>query len=268
MTLTVGTFAGGGSFASTLASLPGSYAAAEGSARRDVTVVGGTTWVAQATAAIAAGTRGVVISEPPAVPADDVRKLAERARAASVSVAVADPVADHPGLDLSADILARTEEATSADVWLVAAPSERVPDLLLRSARLLRLLGAPVTTLQVQTEPFGSIGAAGTCGRNAVLSVLATTASTLPHRARTRLIARDLVLAVELANEPARPAQVSIMDRTGERMLPRVYESAERAAWRLVHSELVGDREPVDRWDDLVDDLTFATGQTRAEPVR
>lgn len=246
----------------TLASLPVSFTAAARDAVPDVVVVGGIDWASDALRAVEAGCRGIVISAPAFVPSAPVRTLAERARARSVSVVVADPVADHPGLAVPTRLRERMSDAGSVTLWLAhsAGPGGDSPlrpsDALLRGARLLRILGLPVATLHARTATApASLGADGTCGSGAVLSLLATASRPLAHRARVQVVTPQCTVTLDVPSVDARPARVSVIGVGGELVLPRVYETAERAAWRRIHAELTSDREPVDPLPGLVEDL-------------
>jgi len=215
----------------TLATLPVSFRAQDGGACPAVMLVAGEgDWVMRATAAIASGVRAVIIADPGMADADAVLALAEQADRAGAVVALAERYAGDPTLlKHRADLvqhLAATSTILISQVSEFAAPTQPVLEMV----RTVRALGQPLVVTHLWHTGHAVV-ARGTAGEKLFEGFAAAGKAGVGQRIDALGFGRTLRLALR-GDGSARPSDLRIANGKGERKLPQVFESVDRAAWQ------------------------------------
>lgn len=219
-----------------VAELPLSTARADSPVGAVVVLPGAAGWIDEVRAAVAAGARGVIVTDPAIAPAGDVRALA-----ASVGVPV---IIERPLLraDVAADAFS---EGTPAIVVVDGAATPGSLDALARDA-----VGW-ARTLLAGTQPDGALTVVEAGDGLALLqtdagvgATVAVVATDRPGTGWLRATALGDPL-VEVEVEGAR-ARVTHSTSTGRRVAPERYEASARVALRRILAAVAGDPAPVD----------------------
>jgi hypothetical protein len=223
----------------TLATLPLSYRASDGSASASVMFIAGhADWAARATAAIEAGARGIIIADPGITDADAILTLADRAEQAGAVVELAERYAGDPTLlRHRADLvqhLAATSTILMSQVGDFATPADAALDM----ARTAHALSHPLTLTHVW-QASHTVVVRGTAGEKLFEGMATTGSGGVGQRIDALGFGRTLRLALR-GDGSASPSDLRIANAKGERKLSPVYESVDRAAWLRAHVALNG----------------------------
>ncbi len=215
----------------TLATLPISFRAQEEGASGAAVLIGGERdWPARAATAIDAGARAVIIIDPAMTDADAGLALADRAEQAGVVVELAERYAGDPTLlrhrtDL-AEHLAATSTILISQLGGFATPADAALDM----ARTMRALGQSLRVTHIWQTGHAVVvrGASG----DMLFEGIATAGNAGPGQQVDALgFGRTLRLSLR-GDGSARPSDLRLANGKGERKLPQVFESVDRAAWQ------------------------------------
>ncbi|ACL38257.1 conserved hypothetical protein [Pseudarthrobacter chlorophenolicus A6] len=244
-----------GAVALAVASLPATFSpAADGAAAPDVAAIaGGPGWTAEALHAIESGSRGVLVVNP--VP-EDTAQLSAAAEAADTAVVLDLRWASNPALvsqdggpDAREAFRSALGTAAMLDSVATAAPGTDPQRLL--GEHLAALLEVTGTLDAVSLLQSGTTGYtfSGRLANGAPMSAHGVLTAARPAGVDIRLCTADGGVSVRLP-EPAAawPAEVRVTGPHGGLLLPTLYESAHRAAWRRLKEHLTAGTRP----DDLI----------------
>ncbi|WJL96765.1 hypothetical protein QSU92_06210 [Microbacterium sp. ET2] len=228
-----------------LSSLPRTYSRLEGAVRAPVDVVavaGGGEWADAAVQAIDAGVRGVIVIEPSPVALPGVDRLAEKAGAQRAVVRLARRWAGDPAVVPFSRARAVGGGTTLVDSRIELPGGVRPGPAAVAQIDLVQT--ALKGTVEIESAVFleDSYVATGRLVRGAHSDLLLLSgASSMPFRHRASV--RELLLEGRRSlaigdGETARAAVASVGDREGTRILPPVYETGYRAAWRALAADL------------------------------
>ncbi|WDF74374.1 hypothetical protein [Novosphingobium sp. KACC 22771] len=215
----------------TLASLPLSYRAPEeGGSAAVMLIAGQGDWTARATAAVDAGARAIIIADPGMTAANAVLALADRAEQAGVVVELAERYAGDPTLlRHCADLvqhLATTSTILINQVGDLALPLQAVLDMV----RTARALGQSLVLTHIWHTPHAVV-VRGLAGEKLFEGLATAGSAGTGQRIDALGFGRTLRLALR-GDGSASPADLRIANAKGERKLPQVFESVDRAAWQ------------------------------------
>ncbi|MGW3418215.1 hypothetical protein [Streptomyces phaeochromogenes] len=186
-----------------------------------------------------------------------MHRLAARADSLAVPVVIDTPWAVDPATTAEAARIKATAH-NSATIEVFTATGTAPASSLLAQLALLRTTIGEITGVRLSRLDTHAHAATARAGSVPVLlsgvrSALGTT--------ETRLVLRGAGEQWRLRyGDPriARPATVLYIDEHGERLLPTVYESAHRAAWRHTHiAAMSGATPPPYTLHDLAADLAL-----------
>jgi len=217
--------------AGTLATLPVSFRAAEtGAAAMAVLVGGDDAWALRAAQAIDAGARVVIVADPGMCDPDTILALADRADQTGAVVEFAERYAGDPTLLRHQAELVQHLIATATILISQVGNVADAPGAALDMVRTVRALGqalcvthcwdaahAVVVRGMVGDKLFEGIATAAKAGQGQRIDALG--------------FGRTVRIALR-GDGSARPSDVRIANARGERKLPQVFESADRAAWQ------------------------------------
>jgi hypothetical protein len=262
LTVTAATDLGHGILAEIIASLPMSFAHASAGETPDVVEVSaGAAWVEAALAAVGTRPKGILITRPTVADPEQILRLAARADEAGVVVALADPFAGHPALTAGAPLL--TEALSSCEslfvtVTLPSSVGQGAQEQVLTALRVVRAVGAEGVVLTTATTGSGGVVVDGSIrlssDRVSPFAALGTNTRAVAPHVRVRAYGPSATVEIDIPNAAtARPARIQVVDGSGSVTAPTIYESAYRAAWRRMHSSIVGPAivQPVRRLDEL-----------------
>lgn len=232
----------GPSMAATLASLPLSFAAATELAEL-VVVDGGEGWSERIAAA--GPVRAAIVVEPRAT-----------GDPGGVPIVIDRSLAGNPVMPAIAARLADIDTAALLEVRISAGVDAELRDILTEAIALSRAVTGSALA-ELRSLDRGHRGATlrgrDASGRPVLLSV--TLSDSVVPSARVRAIAQERSLDAHLpARGAARPARLTVSGPEGAMLLPTLYETAHRAAWRRTLRVLRGE-EPGDQADDIRADL-------------
>lgn len=221
----------------TLATLPISYAPAEPGSVPQVMLVAGTgDWERRAADAIESGCRGIIVADPEPTAIDGVVALADLVDSRGAVIAFSERYAGNATLRRHRHMLAQHMSAVSTVIVTQTGPFASPAATALDVVRTLRALDlAPHMT------------ALWTVGRTAILRGTAgpvliegmATAGSAGIRQHIEALGFSRTLRFDLPGDGnARPADIRIANGRGERKLPGIYESADRATWLHVAAAL------------------------------
>ncbi|MEV6037872.1 hypothetical protein AB0L65_42450 [Nonomuraea sp. NPDC052116] len=184
----------------------------------------------------------------------DVRELAERAAAAGIPVVVAGPWALDPAVAALAGAL-DAEDASLIEVTATVPAGSSPTDVLLDQLALLRTAIGPARGVEViQADAHGHLARAHV--GDVPVHLAAAVSGLGTRRARLDVLGPAVQWRLSFPDPAtARPATVVRTDADGERLLPTLYESAYRAAWRHLHAAVTDGTVPPYSLHDLADDL-------------
>jgi len=208
-------------------------------------------WPERVRTALTPETRAVLVSEvTPAEPAA-VRELAD---VATVPVVLDSPWALNPAT-LGAAGQLRAAASAAAIIELFAVRDEAPAKTLLAQLALLRTAVGDVTDLRL--DRLDAHGHLGFARLGTVPVQLTGVRSTAGEEARLVLRGAGEQWRLQFGDAAlARPAAVTRIDEHGEHLLPTVYETALRAAWRHTHAAAEGVTPPY-TLRRLADDLSL-----------
>ncbi len=229
----------------------------------DVTVVSGRTvdWPAAVTAAIEAGSRGILLTRPgPADPAA-VDAAARAAALAGATVAVDTSYAGHrTWTDALPELRAVSAAGTLLDS-VICAPATAgggLPAALIDQLAVVRPMLEATPTLEPahrSDHHYVLQGTAGGLAINLVGLVSADAAGSL----RVDLVAPAEHWRVRFgAPDDAAPVDVERHDETGARSLPQTFQTSRRQIWVDLHATLTGDPSVGYTITDLAADTALA----------
>lgn len=248
-----------GAVALAVASLPESFGPAPGEAAQaaeaDVVVIAGESgWTAEAGRAIEAGARGVVVVNP--VP-EASGQLAAAAAAAGAAVVLDLRWGSSPALvsrdgepDARDAVRGALGTAAMLDSVATAAPGTN-PDRLLAEhlAALLPITG-PLDGVSTLRSGHTGYTIAGRLANGSPFSAQGVLTAARPAGVDIRLYTANGGVSVRVPDpDAAWPAEVRAIGPQGEVLLPTLYESAHRAAWRRLKDHLTAGSRP----DDLAE---------------
>jgi hypothetical protein len=258
-----------GAVTETVASLPATFGPmpAGQSGQADVLVVAGTSgWAAEATGAVQAGARGIVVANP--VP-EDTSELAAAAGAAGAVVVLdlrwaANPalVAGGSGPDARGAVRSGLGSASLLDSVATAAPGTDPRQLLSDHLAALLAVTGRLDGVAVLRRDTSGYTASGRLANGAPFTAQGVLTAARPAGVDIRLYTADGGVAVHVPDpDAAWPAEVRVTGPHGDLLLPTLYESAHRFAWRRLKEHLSAGTRPDDlagfaRLTDLYATLT------------
>lgn len=215
----------------TIATLPVSLRAQEAGAGAAAMLISGEgDWAARAATVIDAGVRAVVVADPGLTDADAVLALADRSEQAEAVVELAERYAGDPTLlRHRADLvghLAATSTILINQVGDFASPARAALDM----ARTLRALGQPLS-LKGIWHTAHAVVVRGVAGEKLFEGIATSGGAGVGQRINALGFGRTLRLALR-GDGSAVPSDLRLANAKGERRLPQVYESVDRAAWQ------------------------------------
>lgn len=231
-------------FGRTLASLPVSYVpAAQDTVPHVMLVSGEGEWAQRSADAIGKGCRAIIVTDPGMAAADSIAALADLAERSGVVIELAERYAGDATLQHHRHDLAQHLLAASTIIVTQIGPFGTPAAAALDMVRTLRALGqAPVIT---SLWTIGqSVAIRGTTGAMLVEGLATAGSAATGQRVQALGFSRTLRLTLP-GDGDACPADIRIANMKGERKLPGLYESADRAAWRRVLAALASGRSDV-----------------------
>ncbi|MDQ0730005.1 hypothetical protein [Arthrobacter sp. B1I2] len=243
-----------GAVTQTIASLPATFGPApenQPGAADVVVVAGGPGWTAEARDAVAAGVRGLVVANP--VP-EDTRELAAAADAAGTAVVLDLRWASNPALvgestDPDARDALRSAVGTASllDSVATAAPGTDPQRLLGEHLAALLAVTGPLDGGRILRSGAAGYTVSGRLANGAPFTAQGLLTAARPAGVDIRLYTTDGGVAVQVPDpDAAWPAEVRITGAHGELLLPTLYESAHRSAWRRLKDHLGAGTRPDD----------------------
>lgn len=252
-TIDISTTGESSAFAATAASLPRSFRTVADGRADLVSVAGGPTWADDARAAVDAGARGVIISDPSVVSADAVRALRDVVTSANATVVIADRYAADPAIvQHREDVVAHV--STVATLLITeTAPTVSVRYAAFSVLRTLRAIGFDAT-ITSSIDHGASITLRGNAGETIISANVAASTAAVGQRVLGFAYGRTVEIVLNGA-DTARPAHISITTMAGENRLSTVYETADRAAWRRAAEYHRGEASSSTELDGLLADI-------------
>jgi hypothetical protein len=242
-----------------VASLPRSFAHVPRGGEADIAVVEGSAgWPERVRGAVSGGARGVVVLDPCSADSSSV--------ATAVPVVLSESWAGNPTVLAVAE---RWRSAVAGATLIESTVTEPVAgrdaaELVLRQLRLLRRLGVPDAQLESATRSHRSYSLAGRAG-TATVSLLGVATDADPEALDAFLIGVEETLKLRLhPSRTARPAQAKRLTTDGGELLPTIWETAHRAAFRRIR-DVVLSGGGGDDLDAFADDSARAVAAIGAE---
>lgn len=242
--------------ARTLATLPQSFRAQDKSAvPLAVLVAGDADWTARAALAIDAGARAVIIADPGIAEPGAVRALAEQADKAGAVVELAERYAGDPTLlRHRADLiqhLAATSTILISQVGDFATPAHATLDMV-------RTIGALGQSLRVthRWQTAHAVVVRGTIGDKLFEGIATAGGTGIGQRLDALGFGRTLRMSLR-GDGSARPSDLHVANAKGERKLPQVFESVDRAAWQRALVAVRSGRADSSALRQFADDLAM-----------
>ncbi|MDQ0771115.1 hypothetical protein QF031_003864 [Pseudarthrobacter defluvii] len=243
-----------GAVTQTVASLPETFGPAQEhqEATADVVVVaGGPGWTAEAAGAITAGARGMVVANP--IP-EDTTQLAAAADAAGTAVVLDLRWASNPALvggatepDARDAVRSALGSAALLDSVATAAPDTDPLRLLTEHLAALLAVSGTLDGARVLRSDAAGYTVGGRLPNGAPFTAQGVLTAARPSGVDIRLYTSDGGVAVMVPDpDTARPANVRVTAAHGELLLPTIYESAHRSAWRRLKKHLHAGTQPDD----------------------
>jgi hypothetical protein len=258
-----------GAVIQTVASLPATFGPtlAGHTGPADVAVVAGSSgWTAEAAAAVQSGARGIVVANP--VP-EDTSELAAVAEAAEAVVVLdlrwaANPalVAEGSGPDARGAVRSGLGTASLLDSVATAAPGTDPQQLLGEHLAALLAVTGRLDGVAVLRRDASGYTISGRLANGAPFTAQGVLTAARPAGVDIRLYTADGGVAVQVPDpDAAWPAEVRVTGPHGDLLLPTLYESAHRFAWRRLKDHLSAGTRPDDlagfaRLTDLYATLT------------
>jgi hypothetical protein len=215
--------------AKTLATLPQSFRAEGDVATAKAVLIAGTgDWATRAALAIETGARAVIVTDPGITEPDAVLALADRADEAGVVVELAERYAGDPTLlrhrpDLIQH-LAATSTILISQVGDFATPADAALDMV----RTLRALGQTLRVTHIW-QTTHCVLVRGTAADKLFEGIATASSAGTSQQIEALGFGRTLRLSLR-GDGSARPSDLRLANAKGERRLPQVFESVDRAA--------------------------------------
>jgi hypothetical protein len=237
-----------------MASLPETFGPAQDtqSDTADVlVVVGGPGWTAEAASAAASGARGIVVANP--FP-EDTTQLAAAAGAAGTAVILDLRWASNPALvgnaaepDARDAVRSAAGTASLLDSVATAAPGTHPQRLLADHLAALLAVCGPLDAVRVLRSGATGYTLGGRLANGAPFTAQGVLTPARAAGVDIRLYTADGGVSVQVPDpDAAWPAEVRITGPHGELLLPTLYESAHRSAWRRLKDHLRAGTSPDD----------------------
>ncbi|NUT71520.1 hypothetical protein [Pseudarthrobacter sp. C4D7] len=241
-----------GAVALAVASLPATFGPAPAGGAADIAVIaGGAGWTAEAVRAVRSGSRGVLVVDP--VP-EETAQLADAAQAAGAAVVLDLHWASSPALvgndgapDARSAVRGALGTASLLDSVATAAPGTDVRQLLARHlAAVLAVCGQLQGAGVIRSNATG-YAVSATLANGAPFTAQGVLTAARPAGVAIHLYTADGGVDVRVPDpDAAWPAEVRVTGAQGELLLPTLYESAHRAAWRRLKNHLSAGTRPED----------------------
>ncbi|WP_150306530.1 hypothetical protein [Planctomonas psychrotolerans] len=228
-----------GDVAQVIASLPVSlHHAPEAQGADLVGIAGNAGWAAEAIAAIGAGARGVMIIDPVG---EDVGALIDAAAAARVPVVIDSTWSHNPAVASGAGAFTEQHSADSFVESRVNAPvGSDIDRVLLNQLALVRAAVGPVRTIRFARRNGTGYDALATLASGASAGLSGILSDSVPVSASLRILRSETAAELTLPGpETATPGQAVVSGPDGATLLPTLWETAHRAAWRRLHSLVI-----------------------------
>lgn len=243
-----------GAVTETVASLPETFGPAPESRQgtADVLVVAGAPgWTTEALHAVAAGTRGVVVANPAP---EDTTELAAAVDAAGTAVVLDLRWASNPALvaegsapDARDAVRSALGSASLLDSVATAAPGTDPQRLLGEHLAALLAVSGPLDGVSLLRSDATGYTVAGRLANGAPFTAQGVLTAARPAAVDIRLYTADGGVSVQVPDpDAAWPAEVRVTGAHGELLLPTLYESAHRSAWRRLKDHLGAGTRPDD----------------------
>jgi hypothetical protein len=253
--ITVAPDAGAEAVTSTvLSSLPLSYAAADHDAAPRVAVVAGTLgWPVAVQRALQEGSVAAIVVHPE--PANLGATLATPGLVLVDSIWAGNPAVSAA----SGHFRAAAADAQLLECRVISGPNRSLRANLVDLAALVRELIGPLHGVSLlHHDHNGCFAVAGAGDLSVGLGVVRCTA--VAPQASVRVLTNDGGVELSLPDpSTARPAEVVITNGDGSRLLPTVWESGHRAAWRRLQALLTSGETAMDLRFLEEDQLAVAT---------
>lgn len=240
-----------------VASLPVSLHPSDDGAAALVAIAGSSGWTERAHAAISSGARGILVIGPSP---EDVAALRERAEASGVPVVIDTEWAHNPAVGVAAPHFAAHNDADSLLEARVNAPvGADVDQVLLAQLALIRAAAEPVVSLAYARRNKRGYDALAQLAGGGQASLTAILTDAIPQTASLRIIKpRNAVTLALPGAGTAAPGKVTVSRPEGATLLPTLWESAHRAAWRRLHA-LVDAGQTCDDLRGFAEDAALVT---------
>jgi hypothetical protein len=243
-----------GAVSQTMASLPATFgpAADNQPGAADVLVIaGGSGWTAEASRAIASGARGIVVANPHP---EATAELAAAADAAGTAVVLdlrwasnAALVGEAAAPDAREAVRSALGTASLLDSVATAAPGTDPHRLLGEHLAALLAVCGPLDGVRVLRADATGYTLGGRLANGAPFTAQGVLTAARPAGVDVRLYTADGGVSVQVPDpDAAWPAEVRVTGAHGELLLPTLYESAHRSAWRRLKEHLHAGTRPDD----------------------
>ncbi|MEV4989061.1 hypothetical protein [Pseudarthrobacter sp. LMD1-1-1.1] len=241
-----------GAVALAVASLPATFGPPTEDRAPDVVVIAGEAgWTTEAARAIDSGPRGILVVDP--VP-EETTQLADAARAAGAAVVLDLHWASNPALvsgsgDPDARDAVRSALGTASllDSVATAAPGTDVQRLLARHLAAVLAVSGQLHGVSVLRSGTTGYTATGRLANGAPFTAQGVLTAARPAGVGIHLYTADGGVDVQVPDpDAAWPAEVRVTGAHGQLLLPTLYESAHRAAWRRLKTHLSAGTLPDD----------------------
>ena len=242
-----------GAVAQVIASLPVSLRPGTGAA--DLAAVSGANWAQDASAAAAGGAAGIMIVNPAAT---DAGRLDADMSGIEVPVVVDSTWSHNPAVAAAAPHFAalreRGEPAAFESRVDVPVRSD-LEQVLLAQLALVRAAVEPVASLTVDRWNEQGYDIRATLAGGASIALAAVLTNGLPTSASLRALSRHNAVRLHLPDPAtATCGTVTVSGPDGATVLPTLWETPHRSAWRELHRR-VTDGESTSELDELVADI-------------
>lgn len=239
-----------GAVAQVIASLPVSLRPGTGEA--DLVAVSGPHWAQDAAAAAASGVSGIMIVNPSPV---DAGAADSDLSAIAVPVVVDSTWSHNPAVAAAAPHFAALSEPAAFESRVDVPLRSDLEQVLLAQLALVRSAVEPVGSLTVDRWNDRGYDIRGTLAGGASIALAAVLTGGLPTSASLRALTRHDAVRLHLPDPAtATCGTVTVSGPDGATVLPTLWETPHRAAWRELHRR-VNDGESTSDLDDLVADI-------------
>jgi len=217
----------------TLATLPRSYRAPdEGSSASGILISGegNGDWAGRAANAIDGGARAVIVADPGMADPDSVLALADLADRAGAVVELAERYAGDPTLLRHRADLIQHLAATSTILISQVGDFTSAAHATLEMVRTVRALDQPLHLAHIW-QTAHAVVLRGTSGEKLFEGIATAAKAGVGQRLVALGFGRTLSLSLR-GDGSARPSDLRIANAKGERKLPQIFESVDRAAFR------------------------------------